>query len=111
LTSAAACLALAAGLALGLDRLLAWPLWACVFGATSTVAFAAYGVDKQAARRGAGRIPENTLHLLALLGGAPGALAGMHVFRHKTAKRSFQLVFWAIVAAQAALLAYFACRG
>ncbi|MGV8663884.1 DUF1294 domain-containing protein, partial [Pseudomonas aeruginosa] len=31
------------------------------------------------------------------LGGWPGALVAQQVFRHKTRKLSFQLVFWGIV--------------
>lgn len=48
------------------------------------IAFALMGVDKSRARRHKWRIPEKTLFLSALLGGSPGAIAGMQVFRHKT---------------------------
>jgi uncharacterized membrane protein YsdA (DUF1294 family) len=65
---------------------------------TSLVAFVTYGVDKDAAQRGARRVPENTLHMLALLGGWPGAFAAQQMFRHKTRKVSFQIVFWFTVA-------------
>ena len=48
-------------------------------------AFCLMGFDKRRAkRRGARRIRERTLFLSALLGGSPGALAGMWTFRHKT---------------------------
>lgn len=47
-------------------------------------AFAAMGVDKRRAKRGAWRIRERTLFLLALFGGSIGAIAGMWLFRHKT---------------------------
>lgn len=40
--------------------------------------------DKRRARRGAWRVPEKWFFLLALLGGAPGAILGMWIFRHKT---------------------------
>ncbi len=53
------------------------------------LAFAAFGRDKSAARRGQRRIPEKTLFNIALLGGSLGALIGMHVFRHKTRHSSF----------------------
>ena len=43
------------------------------------------------------RVKEVTLHTFGLLGGWPGALAGMHFFQHKTRKTAFQLPFWAIV--------------
>ncbi|MBQ8357771.1 MAG: DUF1294 domain-containing protein [Clostridia bacterium] len=55
-----------------------------VFAAVSLVAFILYGVDKFKARRGLWRIPEKTLLLTSLLGGAVGGLAGMLLFHHKT---------------------------
>ena len=51
----------------------------------SAVAYLMYYADKAAAGRGAQRTPEKVLHLLALLGGWPGALAAQQRFRHKTA--------------------------
>lgn len=65
----------------------------------SSVAFAAYRSDKHRAERGDSRVPESTLHLLSLLGGWPGALLAQQRYRHKTAKLSFQLIFWLIVLA------------
>jgi uncharacterized membrane protein YsdA (DUF1294 family) len=44
------------------------------------------------------RTPERTLHLLELLGGWPGGLVAQQVFRHKTRKLSYQVIFWSIVA-------------
>ena len=72
--------------------------------AVSLVTFAFYGYDKHQAQRGGGRIPEIVLHLLALLGGSPGALLGQITFRHKTRKRSFRIVFFLILAIQLAAL-------
>jgi len=72
-------------------------------GIMSLVAFVAYGIDKQSAQTGKRRIPERSLHLLALLGGWPGALAGQRVFRHKTRKVSFRVAFWLVVALHLAL--------
>jgi len=63
----------------------------------SLVAFVAYGFDKQLAKAGARRVPEKTLHTLALFGGWPGALAAQRLFRHKTQKRKFRMVFWFVV--------------
>lgn len=63
----------------------------------SAIAFVAYAFDKAAARNDQQRTPENTLHLFALVGGWPGALAAQRLFRHKSKKRSFQIVFWATV--------------
>ena len=75
---------------------LAW--WVpALYGAASIVAFAAYGIDKAAARRQANRISEQTLLILGLVGGWPGALVAQQVFRHKTRKRSFRRTFWGTV--------------
>jgi len=60
-------------------------------------AFLAYGIDKRRARNGGRRISEKSLQLIALLGGWPGALTAQRMFRHKTRKASFQVVFWAVV--------------
>ena len=68
-----------------------------IFAGMSSVAFVMYGLDKWAAKRDAQRTPENTLQLCALLGGWPGALLAQQVFRHKSSKRSFQVVFWFMV--------------
>lgn len=70
----------------------------------STLCFAAYGLDKRSAVLGQRRIRERTLHLLALGGGWPGALAGQRVFRHKTQKLSFRVVLWGIVLLHLALI-------
>ena len=78
----------------------------CVYVVLSVVLFALYGVDKAAAREGGWRTPENTLHLLALLGGWPGALVAMRVFRHKTKKQPFRTIFWCTVVINCIALAW-----
>jgi len=60
--------------------------------------FGAYALDKSAAKRGAWRTSENTLHLLGLAGGWPGALIAQGGLRHKTRKQPFRVVFWTTVA-------------
>lgn len=70
----------------------------CVVGVMSLVAFITYGLDKQRAINGSRRVPERTLHVMAFLGGWPGALLGQRQFRHKTQKVSFRIVFWLVVA-------------
>ncbi len=60
----------------------------------NVVTFAVYGFDKAAARKKAQRVPERTLHILAALGGWPGAYMGQRVFRHKTLKHKFRRIFW-----------------
>ena len=75
-----------------------------IVGALSAVTFIAYGIDKRAARKNKRRISEAHLQLLAALGGWPGAWVGQRVFRHKTQKFSFRVVFWLIVASHLILL-------
>ena len=72
--------------------LLHWSLLLAWLVAWTPVAFAVYGVDKRAARRGDWRVPEMVLHGLALIGGVIGAWAGRLVFRHKTQKPVFLAV-------------------
>ena len=64
---------------------------------SSTATFAAYGLDKRRAAAGGRRVSERTLHLLALLGGWPGAVLAQRHVRHKTRKVPFLIAFWAIV--------------
>lgn len=76
----------------------------------SAVTLLVYALDKSASRRRRWRIPENLLHLLALLGGWPGALVAQRLFRHKTQKTSFLAVFWLTVAANCAVMAWLLTR-
>jgi uncharacterized membrane protein YsdA (DUF1294 family) len=59
----------------------------------NALAFAAFGFDKWRARRSGGRVSEFNLALLGALGGWPGGLLGMNIFRHKTAKWTFKLKY------------------
>ena len=72
----------------------------------SVILFVLMGLDKGKARAGARRVPEKTLFLLALLGGAIGGTAGMFFFRHKTKHWYFRLGFPLLAAAQLALCAW-----
>lgn len=65
----------------------------------SLVAFVSQWLDKRRAESDGWRVPEKILHLLELLGGWPGAFLAQRGFRHKTAKLSYQFVFWLIVLA------------
>ena len=69
-----------------------------VYGFVSLVTYIAYESDKSAARANRWRTRESTLHLLAMLGGWPGALVAQHTLRHKSRKLEFQMVFWATAA-------------
>lgn len=55
----------------------------------NVVTFAGFCIDKRRAVRGAYRIPERTLLVLSLAGGALGGLAAMRLVRHKTRKWYF----------------------
>lgn len=74
--------------------------------ATSLLSFIAYAYDKSSARNKQRRIPERTLHLLALIGGWPGALIAQHRLRHKTKKTSFLAVFWGAVILNCGILGW-----
>lgn len=103
-----ASLALAA--ALGALRVLPAIVVLALFG-LSLVAYAMYWLDKSAAQRGGQRTPENTLHLVGLAGGWPGALIAQQHFRHKTVKQPFQVVFWVTVGVNVAALAWLVRSG
>jgi uncharacterized membrane protein YsdA (DUF1294 family)/cold shock CspA family protein len=60
----------------------------------SMVTFIAYAIDKAAAQAGRWRTAEASLHLLALLGGWPGALLAQQTLRHKSKKGSFRVTLW-----------------
>jgi uncharacterized membrane protein YsdA (DUF1294 family) len=64
----------------------------------SVITFIVYGWDKYRATRSAWRVPENTLHLLELLCGWPGAFLAQRVFHHKWKKTAYMFTFWCIVA-------------
>ena len=70
------------------------------------VAFYLYGNDKRRAKKGRWRIPENTLLLIALIGGSIGALLGMKVFRHKTKHWKFKILVPLFLILQVALAVY-----
>lgn len=72
--------------------------FAATYWGLSLLSFLMYMKDKRAAHHAMWRTPEHTLHLLDLFGGWPGGLIAQQTFRHKTAKQSFQLLFWLSVA-------------
>jgi uncharacterized membrane protein YsdA (DUF1294 family)/cold shock CspA family protein len=77
-----------------------------VYLVSSVLVFFIYWMDKSAARAKNQRTPENTLHLLALLGGWPGAMIAQQLFRHKTTKKSFRVIFWVTVLANCAMFVW-----
>jgi uncharacterized membrane protein YsdA (DUF1294 family) len=106
-------LVLAAGGTVGIWWLLGGantvPVWAgCWLVSINAVTFGYYGYDKVRAGGGEGRVPELVLHGLSAIGGSPGAYLAMWLFRHKTVKGSFRILFWCIVILQLCVGAYVA---
>ena len=60
--------------------------------------------DKLAAVRGAWRISERTLHTLEFLFGWPGAWLAQQLFRHKSSKTEYRVVFYLMVVLNIALV-------
>ena len=75
-------------------------------GIISIITILYYARDKAKAQSNSWRISEDKLHLFSLLGGWPGAIIAQQVYRHKTAKKSFQRVFWATVIINCGLVAW-----
>ena len=83
------------------------PLWVLVaYLCMSAITFAAYAVDKAAARQRGWRTAENTLHLLSLAGGWPGALIAQNKLRHKSRKQPFRAIFWLTALLNCAMFAW-----
>ncbi len=66
----------------------------------NVVEFFLYYLDKQRAKNSGYRIPEKTLLAFALLGATPAAFLASKFFRHKTNKKSFNRVYWLVLAFQ-----------
>ena len=75
-----------------------------VYVLMSVVTLVVYAVDKLAAVRGAWRISERTLHTLEFLFGWPGAWLAQQLFRHKSSKREYRVVFCLMVVLNIALV-------
>lgn len=77
-----------------------------IYLVASAITFIAYALDKSAAKNDKWRTNESTLHLFALIGGWPGALAAQRLLRHKSKKQPFQNVFWITVVLNCGALCY-----
>ena len=79
-------------------------LFVCYLLIINVIGFIIMGVDKKRAIRGAWRISEASLFMVALLGGALGCTLAMNHFRHKTKHWYFKYGMPAIFAVQICLL-------
>ena len=70
------------------------------------IAFSAFAIDKYKARRSKWRISENTLLLLATIGGSIGAYTAMKTFRHKTSHKKFTILIPLLIIVHIALVIY-----
>ncbi|MEE0975251.1 MAG: DUF1294 domain-containing protein [Muribaculaceae bacterium] len=70
------------------------------------ITFSAFAIDKHKARRNQWRISENTLLLLATIGGSIGAYTAMKTFRHKTRHKKFTIIIPLLIIAHIALVIY-----
>jgi uncharacterized membrane protein YsdA (DUF1294 family)/cold shock CspA family protein len=89
----------------GFMKLIPWGLAALYFAA-SILAFFLYRRDKSAARKGRWRTSESGLLFCGLIGGWPGALIAQQLFRHKSSKTRFQIMFWGSVVVNCAGLGW-----
>ena len=74
--------------------------------AVNIATFFLYGIDKYKAKKGRWRISENTLLLMAVIGGSIGAWAGMRLWHHKTMHKKFKYGIPLIITFQVALAVY-----
>lgn len=71
------------------------------------IGFALMGIDKHKAIKGAFRIPEATLFVVAIIGGSIGSIFGMYTFRHKTRHKKFVYGMPAVLILQILLVILF----
>ncbi|NER80314.1 MAG: DUF1294 domain-containing protein [Leptolyngbya sp. SIO1D8] len=73
------------------------PIPLILYPVMSLLTYILYAEDKFRAKRKVWRISERTLHLSELACGWLGGFVAQRMLRHKTKKKSYQSVFWAIV--------------
>jgi len=71
------------------------------------IGFFSMGLDKFKAKRGAYRISEKALFIIALIGGSIGSIIGMYKFHHKTKKNAFVFGMPIILVIQIVLIFYY----
>jgi uncharacterized membrane protein YsdA (DUF1294 family) len=83
--------------ALRLSAIIPWYVVPAVMCVLSLWVYVRFAHDKKQAQASQRRVPESSLHLCELIGGWPGSFLAQRRFRHKIAKRSYQITFWLIV--------------
>lgn len=63
------------------------------YATVNIMLFFLMGIDKSKAKKHKWRISESALLTLSIAGGAVGGFAGMYLFRHKTKKFYFHIIF------------------
>ncbi len=76
------------------------------YGTINLYTFILYALDKRASIKNTWRIRERQLHLFMFAGGVIGAIAGQYIFRHKTQKLSFRIIFWILLLCQVLIIAW-----
>ncbi|NVJ67234.1 MAG: DUF1294 domain-containing protein [Gammaproteobacteria bacterium] len=82
------------------------PIVLAIYLTLSIISYGLYWKDKKAAQNNRWRVPESTLHFLAIMGGWLGAAIAQHHFRHKTKKQPFRAIFWFTVTFNVGILLY-----
>lgn len=70
-----------------------WKFVLIYYLAINVLLFLLMGWDKSRAVKEKLRIPESQIYTLSLIGGGLGGFLGMQVFKHKSRKISFRIVF------------------
>lgn len=79
-------------------------LFLLIISLINVLSYWLYVQDKQAAQADERRVAENTLHLVAFLGGWPAAHLAQQKLRHKTQKQPFRHIYFAMIGLNIALM-------
>ena len=82
-------------------------LYLLIISLMNVLSYWLYVQDKQAAQANERRVAENTLHLVAFLGGWPAAHLAQQRLRHKTQKQPFRNTYFAMIGLNIALIILF----
>jgi uncharacterized membrane protein YsdA (DUF1294 family) len=82
-------------------------IWLGLYFIMNLIGLFIMGADKKRAQKHQYRISENTLWMVAILGGAVGTTAGMQLYRHKTKHTSFKIGFPFLAGIELVLLVKF----